>query len=703
MRRILWGSFMVVAVVACGRSASPQPNPLAGGFDPANQPGVKDRVALISFSGPNACVDLKQHLEDRAVLQMQVQLASSKRYMLQTWEWRRTGTWGSTSSDGAMDAGAAAGGGGGGGGGGSGSAGPSAYTTTNTQMAGVDEPDFVKNDGSRIFVLLGQRLYAAQSWPASALARRGSLAIDGTPREMFLDGDRLVVFSEVFDPTLSNLPSYCLDGCGGWYRNATRISVIDASDLSNLRETQTHVVPGQYRTARRIGASVRLVVSDDIALPAGVATWPDYRDWDALASAPGSSDIDAYFDALATANEQVIRARTLDQWIPAVHSAGVGTTARQPLDCARVAAPDVSGELGLASVVTVNLDAPAQVSRTTLLAQAHEVYASPGALYIAQLHWWWWDWTPQRSATYLHKFDLSDPNSVAWVGSGAVDGTIVDQFSMDERQGYLRVATTWNEPADFWRTHNAISVLSETAGALVKVGQSPDVGAGERIMSTRFVGPSAYVVTFRQTDPLFTFDLSDPANPRAVGEIQVPGFSSYIHPLDATHLLTIGTYLPPTPSDWRERALQLAIYDVSDFKHPRQTFTQEVGHAWAWSEAQWEHKAFNYFPEKRLLAIPFYDWRDDTGWSSYTSDLRVFRVDAAAGFAPLGALDMRDVLMRPDSSVYGCWYWWWQPMVRRSVMADDFVYAISSGGIRVANVADLSQPLATITFDYGQP
>jgi hypothetical protein len=714
MKRRLWCSVAVAMVVGCGGSVAPSSDPLSDDFDPNTQPGVKGRVGLISFSGPNACADLKAHLEDRAVLQMRVSLASSKRSAMQSWDsYHSPFGYNTPSGGGGMDAGvASSGGGGSGGSGGAGAAAPSAptaYTTTNTQLKSVDEPDFVKNDGTRIFVLSGRTLYATVSWPAAALARAGSLAIDGTPREMFLDGARLLVFSDVLDASVPNLPSWCASGgCGGWYHNATKVTFVDVADLSHLRVTKEYVVPGDYQTARRVGSTVRLVVTGQVEV--SVNTWIG---WDVISAAPTKRALSAKFEELARKNETALRGRTLEQWIPSIRAVGE-SAGPAPLDCSQVAAPDTSAELGIASIVTLNLDAPEQLSRTSLLAQATEVYASPEALYLAQPHWWWSTLTPRPSTTYLHKFALG-ATRVAWVGSGRVDGTLVDQFAMDEHQGYLRVATTIDTPvrpaagASWWTTlrTNRVTVFSEQEGALVVTGQSADIGQNERIMSARFLGDKGYVVTFRQTDPLFTFDLSDPTQPRLVGELKVPGFSSYLHPLDATHLLTIGTYIPETPSDWRERALQLSIFDVSDLSNPRQTFTQEVGHAYSWSEAQWEHKAFNYFPERGLLAIPFFDYSYsyDAGsyWASYVSDLRVFKVDAGAGFTSLGSLDMRDVLMRANATPYDCWYWGWQPMVRRSVMADDYVYAISSGGIRVANVADLSKPVATVAFDYDAP
>jgi hypothetical protein len=154
------------------------------------------------------------------------------------------------------------------------------------------------------------------------------------------------------------------------------------------------------------------------------------------------------------------------------------------------------------------------------------------------------------------------------------------------------------------------------------------------------------------------------------------------------------------PVDWQARALQLAIFDVSDLANPRQTHVQLVGTAYGWSEAQHEHKAFNYFPAKKLLAIPFADWNNSsTGndyWSYFTSDLRVFEVDPVTGFTPKGAIDLRDLY---QAHRYSNWTFYWTPTVRRSVMADEFVYAISDAGIRVANIANLSIPLATASLE----
>jgi hypothetical protein len=288
---------------------------------------------------------------------------------------------------------------------------------------------------------------------------------------------------------------------------------------------------------------------------------------------------------------------------------------------------------------------------------------------------------------------------------------------MDEYKGYFRVATTASveteagEASTSWSgqttTVNRVNVLAEKAGRLNVIGETKDLARGERIYSVRFMGDRGYVVTFRQVDPLYTLDLSKPTKPVAVGELKVPGFSTYIHPLDPNHLLTIGVHQPDPASGapWSDRSMKLTIFDVTDFAKPKQKFTQLVGTAHGWSEAAYEHKAFNYFAQRGLLAIPFSDYEYDyygggDYWSSFVSEVRVYDIDAAKGITPLGALSLRDVYVKQNDYSWNSYY---SPWIRRSVMAADdqgneYVYAIADVGIRVAKVGALDTPLSTALF-----
>ena len=712
MVKKLWWGLLAVAVLGCGTNTSPDTpeNPdgwAAESLFGLTPPAAQDKLALTTLADASACEDLERSIEDTAVLEMRSSLESSWRYAVTSWQWywRQRNAW----AGGGLDAGSAGTGGSGGAGGSGGGAGstaaapgPTDYTTTNNQVAGVDEADFVKNDGTRIFVLSGRSLYTALSWPATAMSRQGKLDLEGYPHQMLKHSEHtLVVFSKVYLPELSTNTGDgdCADlYCLSYSANAVKVTVVDVSTLSQPRVVSSSYFPGRFQAARLIADSVRLVLSSDLRMPYDQLR---HFDW-AFQKYPTLESMRVAFLELGLHNETAIRSRSLEQWLPRDRHVVAGFTTTAPLDCKSVAVPNGSTELGLTSVVTLDLSRPGTVQRASLLARAGEVYASPTALYVASPHWWWgWGWwsgRPAEDTTYVHKFDLVDPGASRWLASGSVRGWLVDQFSMDEHQGYLRVASTRrdfsNTTGSSWWWNSAtvsqVTVLGVSGQSLVKVGQSPDLAPGERIMSARFMADRGYVVTFRQVDPLFTFDLSNPTAPKLLGELKVEGFSSYLHPIDATHLLGIGTL---------NGSVQLALYDVSDMAAPRQTHRYTLA-TYSYSQAQWDHHAFNYFASQKRLAVPFSTWEYDASgiwsWSRFVSDLRVFDVDPSTGFTERGRLSVSDLFQQAGG--YG-WSYYWQPQVRRSIMADDFVYAIGDSGLRVANVADLSTPLATVNFD----
>ena len=686
---------------------------------PETQP-VQMQAQLTSF---DKCEDLESYIEDTAVLDMRAQM---------TWQKEMIGGWGrggGVVNDGVGGMppsspvpvtgapGAEAGD--------SGSPrGPGDYTDTNNQVAGVDEADFVKNDGTRIFVISGRKLYLHRSWPAESLSAVGSLQLEGWPREMFLKDNRAVIFSHVtlqdgngsgqgVEPGGMGMIDVCspMMGCGYSGTSATKVTVVDVSNMASPRVEDELFIPGNYANSRRTEGSVRLLLNDHFRYPEGMRWWPEYSEglWQ------DEERLKRELDGLMDRNEEIIRGRSLKQWLPSGwRKLPDGSKVEVGYDCRDFYRSNTPAKLGFVTVASLNLDdtaAESIVRRTSLVAQPGEVYASTEALYLASQHWWWWPEDGQRDHTYLHKFDIREPGTARYVGSGVVEGHLLNQFSMDEHQGVLRVATTIStrdvddeNPWGRWVTTNRLFTFQEKGGRLEKLGQTEELAKGERIFSARFIGNKGYVVTFRQVDPLFTFDLSDPAHPRKVGELKVPGFSTYIHPLDENHLITIGVHVPENQTDWRQRALKLSMFDVSDMAEPKETFTQLVGTAYGWSEALYEHKAFNFFPAKGLLAIPFSDYNPSAldYWSGFRSELRVFRVSKDTGFSPVGTVSMTDVY---QSFNYRNWTYYWTPTVRRSVMADDYVYAITDAGVRVAHVNNLQVPLATTYFqpDFFSP
>ena len=580
-------------------------------------------------------------------------------------------------------------------------AGPTSVSTTNTQVAGVDEADFVQNDGTRIAVLAGGRLHLLSSWPPQAMAETASLKIDGWPREMFLAGNQVVVFSTVYIPrAIEGTHPVCapvgpgdpLAFCGYWASDVTEITTVDVTDMSNPKVTAEILLPGSYQSARRIDQRVRLVMSDTFPYPDGIKYWADLP--------PGASadDRNKAFDALEAANEALIRGRSLDDWLRKgeVRIPG-GSTTPISYDCSDFALSSAPTRPGLLTVATVDLTTDSLKSRTAVLAEPGTIYASKDTLYVATNHWWWWPEPGQSDATYVHAFDLRNPDSAPYLGSGTVEGTVRDQYGMDEFSGALRVAThltTRVADGTTWGTlkaSNRISVLTLQAGSLTLTGKTDDYGADEQTFGTRFLGPRGFVITARQVDPLFTFDLADPAHPTKVGELQMPGFISYLHPVDDTHLLGIGR----EPGAAGMMQLKVALLDVTNLAAPTVQAVQLVGQGFSYSDALWDPKAFTWLPAQKMLAIPFADY----GSTNFVSDLRLFQVDPASGIQALGSLSMADVYQTWSGEG---WSWSWSPWIRRGILADSadgqFVYAISDAGVRSAKVASLPAWLQTVKF-----
>jgi hypothetical protein len=638
-------------------------------------PPVSRNVQLTRFA---SCDALEKSIEDTVVMEMKSQLEMSRKGYF--WPVNFEGGGPQPASAGNAN-------------------GPSAYTTTNTQVAGVHEADFVQNDGTRIFALSGTTLYLASSWPPESLALEGKLAIEGWPREMFLAGNQVVVFSSVYTPrALDGDYPVCVDigwSCGYWSENVTKVTTVDVTDLTSPQVTAELYLPGSYLTSRRIDTRVRLVLNDPLPYPRSVRFWPD------IPVNATDAERNKAFDDLEAANEAIIRSESLDDWLrrPAFKRDD-GTNVPLGYNCSDFSRSNAPTRMGIVTIATLALDGKGLISRTSVLEQADLVYASPSTLYVAAPHWWWWPSPGQDDATYIHAFDLTTPDSVGYLGSGVINGVPRNQYSFDEWNGHLRIASQLgrrvvDDASGPWgriQWSSQITVLGLQDGVLATTGTSTEVAPGETLFAARFLSSRGFIVTARQVDPLITFDLSDPAHPRKVAELEVPGFSTYLHPLDDTHLLAIGAQ---TTANRSGSQLQITLYDVSDLSAPRIQDQALVGQGWAYSEALWDPKAFTWFPEKKLLALPFVDWQPSNSWTGFISDLRLFHVDTAGGITPAGSLSMADVYQTTGDDG---WAYYWSPLVRRSVLADNAVYAISDAGIRSALVPNLPSWLATVRF-----
>ncbi len=569
------------------------------------------------------------------------------------------------------------------------------YSGTNNQEDGVDEADFVKTDGYHVYVLNGNRLHIFGVPEFGELEPESVFEIEGTPRQMLInrDAERAVVFSQIWVDSLpEDHPLRALVGSQeeqGWYWRVPMISkltVIDISDRTAPVLERELFFEGYYQTARMVDSSVRLGTYAWMYIP-GVYDWWWYYD-----------QADEWIE-LAKANARAkILSLSLAEIIPMIYERspnGTFTTHSLTGDsCHSFNRPMNSQGRGFASIISLDLfDNVLHYDADHVVSNWPTMYASQDYLYLAEAaHDWWWFWWNDDFEDQLnvHMFDIRTPGQTTYLGSGRVAGALHNQFSMSENDGFLRVATTQNMWARWWledppeaENHIFVLDLDPATHQLETVGHLGGLAMGERIFAARMLGDRGYLVTFQSIDPLFTIDLGDPYDPRLVGELEVPGFSTYLHPIANDKLLSIGVGGDENGANWRT---QISMFDVSDFANPAVSDVEELvmDGDWGWSEAMYEHKAFQYWAPKGLLAIPLSSYRYTGENYQYLSRLELINVDPEGGsLSSHGAID-HSYLFDPDT-------YWYYTDIRRSIFMGDFVYAISDRGITVHEVDDLTK------------
>jgi hypothetical protein len=292
-----------------------------------------------------------------------------------------------------------------------------------------------------------------------------------------------------------------------------------------------------------------------------------------------------------------------------------GRTFRRGLvACDDVRRPVRPGGADLVTVLTIDLDRGLfSVDRDAVMAAPQAVYAASGSLYVAST-------TERGDRTLVHRFDASDPRTTRYRTSGEVEGTVLNQFSLSEHEGHLRIATTSGEAQA-----SAVSVLREQDGALRVVGRVGGLGQGERIYAVRFLGDRGYVVTFRQVDPLYTLDLADPARPRVLGELKIEGYSAYLHPAGDGLLLGVGV---DATSEGRRLGAQVSLFDVADPRAPRRLHARPLGEGTS-TAVEFDHHAFLFWPATRTVVLPVSGPQPDGTFGTVARVLRAGR-DALA-------------------------------------------------------------------------
>lgn len=472
-----------------------------------------------------------------------------------------------------------------------------AYSTTNAVEAGIDEGDLVKTDGAHLFVLAGGRLHIVTAGPTPKVV--GSLDLPGTATQLVRVGTTLLVTGQPQVTTTDGGPAVGdQPAVMPWFDNRSVLWQVDVADPESPILQRQLVVDGSVLSIRMTGDVARVVVR----------TTPPGLDFVAP-TGPGSEA-----RALRT-NKEVIAESSLEDWLGRFEllDANGSTVDDGPLaDCRSVSVPPAFHGFTSTTLLNVNVaKLLGTANGVTVLADSQQVYASPTNLYVAIGAWLDSGATgeetgapsaPERSpaevTTSIHRFTF-DGDRAAYTATGSVEGSLMNDFSMSERDAVLRIATTTGAPWG-WSDESSSSVttLAASGNELVEMGKVGDLGRGERIYGVRFVGTNAYVVTFRQTDPLYVVDLRDPKAPSVTGSLKMNGYSGYLHPIGEDRLLGVGRDADDTG---RTTGALVATFDVSDPTRPTRTATWTLPTAWL--NTEWDHQSFLWWEPEQLALM----------------------------------------------------------------------------------------------------
>lgn len=466
----------------------------------------------------------------------------------------------------------------------SGASGGDAFSGTNVQERDVDEPDTVKTNGDILVHATFDKLEIVDIGDGEPrLISTVPLAQGGT--EIILSGNRVLALTGVWreDPNASaprpagdeRLMIMPVQG-----KQVTVLTSIDISDPANPQIVETSEIPGAYRSARATGTTARVVVVNTPQLP-----MPGPAVYD-------SQDQRVIEQRLEEWKTEAIAAMTLEDWAPATGGDCTSVT--------RTAAPE---GMSTTSVITLDLQGSLeQLDNESIVADAGTIYASTDRLVIATSRWSQMVQPNGVVSTELHAFDITEPDTT-YIGSGAVEGYLLNQFALSATDGFVRVATTedapWDQQTETQQTQSGITVLQEQGDALVEVGRVDGLGPTERIQAVRYIGDIAYVVTFRQTDPLYAIDLSDPTAPRVVGELKINGYSAYLHPIDDDRLLGVGQ---DATDEGQTLGTQVSSFDITDLANTERIDSLRIDGGS--SAVEWDHRAFLWWEATRTAVIP---------------------------------------------------------------------------------------------------
>ena len=514
-------------------------------------------------------------------------------------------------------------------------------SNTNTQVENVDEADIVKTDGNYIYYAVDDKVVIVRADKPENLEKIAEISYKYEkfyPTELYINNDKLIVVGSEYEECKTIIDDTATtDVAVEPNKSKSGIILYDITTKTEPKEIRRVEVDGHYVSSRMIENNIYFVSSQIIY----------------------SHQI--LKNNIEDLNEDIYKPQYRD------------TAFSQEEKCInydRIYCFEEMESTNYLILVGLNIESDEKADIQTFLGAGQKIYCSEKNMYIATTNTKYDEnYKVLESNTHLLKFSLNN-GKIKFNSETDINGQINNQFSMDENGEYFRIATTitgnlWNIDEN---TSNNLYILNDK---LEEVGKITGFAKEERIYSVRYVGDKAYIVTFKQTDPLFAIDLSNPTNPQILGELKLPGYSTYLHPYDENHIIGFGYDTKEDGTRITTNGLKMVMFDVTDLNNPKVLFKTNIGDKNTSSEFIWNHKAVLYSKEKNIIAFPILNY----GIKQTNSRAVIYEINLEKGFILKGEIQHLNNNYKEN--------------IERIVFVNNHYYTLSKSLIKVANIQTL--------------
>ncbi len=533
------------------------------------------------------------------------------------------------------------------------------YSKTNIQVENVDEADIVKTNGKYIFYVVSNKIVIVDIQNKTKMEKVAEITFendDFKPSELYIYKDKIIVIgNESGYSTSKSIVRETLNSIykKGIYRQNTTAIVYDISYVKEPEEERRVKIEGRYVSSRMIDGNIYFVANKSISGYDIVKH--NVEDLDENAYKP------AYTDTVVSTREKLV-------------------------DFDKVYYFDNIETLNYLNLGGFNVNNEKEADVEVLMGAGDTIFCSTENLYVAKARNVYDADTRMNFGkdTKILKFSLNNGN-IEFKAEADIEGGINNQFSMDEQNGYFRIATTVGKTYNMDNsTSNSLYILDEK---LNEVGRLDGIAKGEKIYSVRYAGDRAYVVTFKEIDPLFVIDLSNVRNPKILGELKIPGYSTYLHPYDETHVIGFGYDTKPNSSNTGvvNDGIKMSMFDITDFNNPKEMFTVKIGDRRTSSALTHNHKALLFSKEKNLIAFPISTY--ESGKTEYKA--QVYDIDLEKGFTLRG--EIKHEKEQDETSSKGYYYTNYNLNIERIIYSQDVFYTLSKAIVKASDMNSLQE------------